>query len=259
MRKGRELAGTLVLLLFLSRPAAAADLFTCHTFGGFNSCAGATFWLEENPELGPLLNVSLTHWSTDLPVRLTAIGFYAKAVPKRMGELQISPSFWSAPVPATWVKPKNRHVNEPRLGGYTLFAGAGVPVPEGYEFAVGGPLFSGDVFQFALNGSLPAEIRWVWRAQSNDGSLAMDCFQGPSGRTQCLSSGSGPPVVMAAIETRSVGAFGPALRVMQQCESGECLSTVPEPSTLIMLMTGLAGLGAVILSRRRARGRRSRP
>jgi hypothetical protein len=246
-----------VLLLCLSRPAAAGDLFTCHTFGGLNSCAGATFWLEENPELGPLFNVSLTHWSTELPVRLTAIGFYAKRVPKSQAELQISPSFWSAPVPATWVKPKNRHVNEPRLGGYTVFAGAGVPIPDGYDFAVGGPLFSGDVFQFALNGSLPADILWVWRAQSSDGSLAVDCFQGPSGRTQCLSSASGAPLVMAAIEARSVGAFGPALQVMQECESGECLSTVPEPSTLIMLLTGLVGLGVVIRSRRRGLGLRA--
>lgn len=243
MRMGRVIARALVFLGFVTRPAAAGDLFTCQTLGGLNSCAGATFWVEEDPELGSLFSVNLSHWSSDLPVRLTAIGFYGKKVPKTEASLQIAPSFWSQPVPAAWSKTKNRQVNKPTLGGFSFFAGASVPVPEGYDFALGGPLFSGDVFQFALSGSLPHEIRWVWRAESSDGSLVLDCFQGPSGRTQCLS-GPGIPAVLAAESLFSddrLTAFA-----LTECEGGECFSAVPEPSTFIMLLTGVALLSLSI-------------
>ena len=252
MHRSRVVVAGLFMLGALASDAAAGDLFTCQTIGSFNSCAGATFWFEENPDIGSVFNVSLTQWSSDLPLRLTGIGFYSKAGGKQSGELQISPSFWGGVAPPGWSKNKNQHIIEPKLGGFTLFAASSVPIPEGFDFALGGPAFSGEVFRFDIDGKIPSQVLWVWRAQSSDGSLSIDCFQSASGQTQCLSS-SVTPVALAAFGLTGGQSFI-AAETELECVEGQCLSTVPEPATALMLLTGLLGLGIAVRARRRVPG-----
>lgn len=252
MRWSRAVAAGLFMVGTWVSEAVAGDLFTCQTIGSFNSCAGATFWIEDNPELGSVFNVTLTSWTSDLPLRLTGIGFYSKAGGgKNSTDLRHAPSFWDGQTPQGWAKNKNQHINETKLGGYTLFAAASVPMPSGFDFALGGPAFSGEVFRFDIEGKIPSQVLWVWRAQTSDGSLIIDCFQGPSGHTQCLSS-SVTPVTLAALgltgTERLVDGFNAADSEL------ETLSTVPEPATALMLLTGLLVLGIGVRARRRAPG-----
>ena len=257
MRWSRAVVAGLFMLGTFASDALAGDLFTCQTIGSFNSCAGATFWVEENPDIGSVFNVSLTHWSSDLPLRLTGIGFYSKAGGKKSSDLQISPSFWDGVTPPGWSKNKNQHLSETKLGGFTLFAASSVPIPAGFDFALGGPLFSGEVFRFDIDGKIPPQVLWVWRAQNNDGSLAIDCFQGASGQTQCLSS-SVTPATLAAFgltgRQSAPSGFLAATVSELECVEGECLSTVPEPATVFMVLTGLLGLGIGARARRKALG-----
>ena len=250
MRRSRAVAAGLFMLGTWVSDAAAGDLFTCQTIGSFNSCAGATFWVEDNPELGSVFNVTLTSWTSDLPLRLTGIGFYSKAGGgKKSVDLRNAPSFWDGQTPAGWARNKNQHLNETKLGGYTLFAAASVPMPSGFDFALGGPAFSGEVFRFDFEGNFPSQVLWVWRAQTSDGSLTIDCFQGPSGHTQCLSS-SVTPATLAALGLTGAErlAGGGFIAIDSELES---LST-PEPATALMLLTGLLVLGIGVRARRTA-------
>jgi hypothetical protein len=255
MRRTGVLVTGLLMLGLSASQASAGDLFTCQTIGSFNSCAGSTFWIEDNPDVGSVLNVSLTHWSSDLDLRLTGVGFYARSGGKNAADLQISPSFWDGTTPSGWAKDKNQHLTAPKLGGFVLVAASSVPIPSGYDFAMGGPLFSGEVFRFDIEGKIPPQVLWVWRAQNNDGSLSIDCFQAASGQAQCLSSSVTPAALAAFVASRqSVASAFVAAQSELDCVEGECLSTVPEPSTLFMLLTGLLGLGIGVRARRRAPG-----
>src|SRR4030095_9192223 len=104
MRLRALLFQALVLASGLGTPLHAGELFSCFTLGGLNSCAGATFFLGSDPQHGTVLTVSLTQWTTPLPLRVTAFGLYCKQGPDQFADNFHSPSAWGGPVPASWTK-----------------------------------------------------------------------------------------------------------------------------------------------------------
>jgi hypothetical protein len=136
----RSLVFQVVLIASMAvRPAHAGELFSCYTLGGLNSCAGATFFLEQSPEFGSVLSVSINQWTTPLPLRLTAFALYGKQAPDDFANNFSAPSAWTGLIPLNWTRKANSHVALATLGGHRLFAGSSVPMPAGYDFAVGGP------------------------------------------------------------------------------------------------------------------------
>jgi hypothetical protein len=164
-----------------------------------------------------VVRVVLTELSGVPDLRLTAFGLYAAPDPGNLLNLSFAPSSWTGQLPAEWTTlPGSRNLANPQLGGWAFVGGSSTPFP---DFGFGGPLFSDENFEFDLDGSLPAQLLLVWRGETGNGDLVFDCLQGPEGGEACLSA-------------------------------------VPEPSAIALLMTGLIGL-ATVGWRARSLGRRS--
>jgi hypothetical protein len=69
----------------------------------------------------------------------------------------------------------------------------------------------------------------VWRGESEDGTVDFDCWENPKGGEDCL--GSANAARLAGLST---------------------VSTVPEPSTIVLLFTGMIAL-ALVIKRQRTR------
>jgi hypothetical protein len=195
---------------------------TCFTYLGQRNCASAAFSILPFDEWigSPTLNAVLRGWEPTLKIRPTAFGIYARPDPGLAApdDLFMSLGGWSSFYPASWTSADSpRQMSHPALSGYRLIAGIGVvPGPERWWAALEG--MAGDENQWRwYHGPLPADLRWVWRGENEDGSIVIDCFQAPDG-------------------------------------GQECLSAVPEPSTIVLTLTGLAAIAGARWLRRRTGG-----
>ena len=152
------------------------------------------------------------------------------------GHLGFDPHGLSSPggcdgvTPDRWTNPRSGHAAFPGLGGYSLFTGAAA-VDENHWPAVN-ECQSGEVFAWKWQGHLPKDILLVWRGESEDGTVDFDCWQDPKGGEDCLSPGKSARLAgLASLST---------------------VSTVPEPSTIVLLFTGMIAL-ALVVKRQRAR------
>ena len=90
---------------------------------------------------------------------------------------------------------------------------------------------TGDAFVWTWKGKLPKDLLFVWRGESEDGSVDFDCWADPKGGEDGLSSGN----------------FGKSARLA----SLSTVSTVPEPSTIALLLTGMVALALVTMRQHR--------
>lgn len=196
---------------------------TCYDLAGTHHCARASLHIEPFNEWegSPLLTAVLSDWEPTFSIRPTAFGFYGRPdvgfAPN--ADMIVALGGWGDAFPASWtVDPFSRQLAHPALAGYAMIAGVGVSAHSGEErwwAALEG--LAGDSNEWLWpHGPLPEDVRWAWRGENEDGSIVIDCFQAPDGREQCLS-------------------------------------TVPEPTTVLLLGTGLGSLALVALLRRRRR------
>ena len=204
---------------------------TCYTQGLLRVCTTVALQLYQDwggPGTGPALIGLLTGPGTSTfgSILPSAIGLFAK------GPLGFKPSFFSSPggcdggTPDRWINPQSGHVALPKLGGYKFITGAGA-VDENHWAAVN-ECQSGDVFAWTWQGHLPKDLLLVWRGESEDGTVDFDCWEDPKGGEDCLSPDN-------------------AARLASSLST---LTTVPEPSTLGLLLTGIIAL-ALVMKRQR--------
>ena len=96
-----------------------------------------------------------------------------------------------------------------------------------WEFAVGGPNYEGLMWQGDWTGHRAptlAGTRFAWRGETEDHRLVFDCIQRGPGSTKCVS-------VSPALHSTDFG-----LTVASDFST----TTAPEPSTLLLVLTGLA-------------------
>ena len=209
---------------------------TCYTQGILRVCTTVALQLYQDwagPGTGTALVALHTgpDANTAFPILPSAIGFLAK------GPLGFEPRGLSSPggcdgdTPDRWMNPQSGHVGLPTLGGYTLMTGSGA-VDDNHWQAVN-ECQSGDLFAWKWQGQLPKDILLVWRGESEDGTVDFDCFEDPKGGEDCLS---------AAKSARFASTFN----------SLSTVSTVPEPSTIALLSSGMVAL-ALVIKRQRAR------
>lgn len=190
---------------------------TCHPIGGLENCPSATLWLEDWTDwgYGPVLSAGFGGWNLPSTILPTAFAFYAKPDAGYGFDALIGLGGWTGSIPSSWtVGPTSRQMAHPALAGYYLMAGLAIERgPDHWWAALEGTAGDANIWRWD-GGQIPSDFRWVWRGESEDGSIKIDCFQGPAGGSDCLSS-------------------------------------VPEPSTMVLLLTGFLAFAAVALARRR--------
>ena len=95
--------------------------------------------------------------------------------------------------------------------GFLLRLGlcCGPPYGESWDFAIGGPHWFAAGFRgFWEGGPFPADVQFAWRGVTEDQSFTFDCIQSAPGRN-------------------------------------DCVSVAPEPSTWLLLLSGLVALTLV--------------
>jgi hypothetical protein len=210
----------IALLAFASPVALHAETLgertTCKTLGSAFGCATVRVAIEDwGDPLGRVFLAAMTGWVGDPPFLPSAFGFYAKTDPGFFGQDMFSaPSGWGSAGPARWtVNPFSRHISLPGLGDYTLFAtSAALRGEDRWPATVMGLV--GDLNVWPWEGPVPTDFLIVWRGESEDGSIDFDCFQDPRG-------------------------------------GSECMTATPEPTTVVLVLTGMTFLAAAHAHTRR--------
>jgi len=209
---------------------------TCYTQGTLKVCTTIGLHVVEDYHgpgsgtslLGLLTGPGLGSGFSILP---SAIGILTK------GNLGFQPNGFTSPGgcdgagPARWTNPNSGHTAFPTLGGYKLALATGA-VEEDHWAAVN-ECQTGDIFGWTWKGKLPKEILFVWRGESADGSVDFDCWADPKGGEECLSAGN----------------FASSARFASTLST---VSTVPEPATIALLMTGMIAMALVVRRQRQS-------
>ena len=212
---------------------------TCYARGTTRICASVSLQVLED-WLGPGTGTSLVAYlegsSTNSPFSIlpSAIGFLTKGGSRFQPHAVTSPGGCDGGVPDRWINPHSGHIAIPTLGGYSLFTGTGAVDGELHWPAVN-ECQSGDPFAWTWKGHLPKDLLLVWRGESEDGSFDFDCWEDPKGGENCLRVGK------PGKNDRLISSFS-------------TVSTVPEPSTIALLLTGMVSL-ALVARRRRQKDR----
>jgi hypothetical protein len=92
-----------------------------------------------------------------------------------------------------------------------------------WEFAVGGDHYEGAAWEGHWIGRVPplAGTRFAWRGETEDHRLVFDCIQRGAGSTKCMSVPA-TFTTFAALDAAELSS-----------------TTAPEPSTLLLVLTGL--------------------
>ena len=192
---------------------------TCKTMGSFHGCASVTVSVADwgAPD-GSVFYAVLHAGEPDAPFLPSAIGFYARPNPGLAPAAFIAPGGWGNDAPARWtLNPFSRQLSFPGLGDYTLFA-ASTAVRNGQRWAAVLEGQAGDLHVWNWDGGLPPDFLFVWRGESEDGTIDFDCFQNPSGGSECLTTAT------------------------------------PEPTTVLLVLTGMTVLAVAVRGNNRRKG-----
>lgn len=191
------------------------DRTSCMTIGSLHACVTVTASVADwgAPD-GIVFYAVLQAGQSGALVLPSAIGFYAKPDPGFASEAFTAPGGWGNSAPARWtLNPFSREISFPGLGEYTLFA-ASTAVRDDLRWSAVLEGQGGDFHAWNWTGPLPSGFLLVWRGESEDGTIDFDCFQNPNG-------------------------------------GSECLTATPEPTTVILLLTGMTLLAVASHARSR--------
>jgi hypothetical protein len=192
---------------------------TCHTRGSRRICSSLSLRFSEDwngPGTGLFLIGALTGpgISGPNPILASAVGVLANPGIDFDPDNPSGPAGWGGGPPARWTVPSSKRIAFSALGAYSLVAGSGANNGiDHWPAVLEGQV--GEEIVWTWEGPRVKDFLFVWRGESEDGSVDFDCWQDPRGGEECLST------------------------------------MTPEPSTAVLLLTGLAGL-AIILRRHRS-------
>jgi len=175
---------------------------TCKTTGSLHACASVTVSVADWGAPDGIVFFALLHpGQPDAPFLPSAIGFYAKPDPGFASAAFTAPGGWGNAAPARWtLNAFSREISFPGLGEYTLFA-ASTAVRDELRWAAVLEGQAGDLHAWNWAGGLPSNFLFVWRGESEDGTIDFDCFQDPAGGSECLTTATPEPTTVMLVLT----------------------------------------------------------